>query len=66
VVTEAQVERTTIPEAVAMEGVVPEARVLEGAATSPEVPVAPEITEEMHEDALPESSMDVVVRSPKI
>jgi hypothetical protein len=53
VVTEAQVERTTIPEAVAMEGVVPEARVLEGAATGPEVSVAPEITEEMHEDALP-------------
>jgi hypothetical protein len=55
-----------IPEAVAIEGIVPEARVLEGAAPGPEVPVAPEITEGMHEDALPESSMDVVVRSPEI
>jgi hypothetical protein len=50
-----------IPEAVAIEGVVPEAGVLEGTAPGPEVPIAPEITEEMHEDALPESSMDVVV-----
>jgi hypothetical protein len=47
-------------------GVVPEADVLEGAATGPEVPIAPETTEEVHDHALPESSMDVVVRSPEI
>jgi hypothetical protein len=40
--------------------------VLEGATTEPEVPVAPEPTEEVHDDALPEASMDVVVRSPEI
>jgi hypothetical protein len=30
------------------------------------VTVAPEATEEVRDDALPESSMDVVVRSPEI
>jgi hypothetical protein len=55
-----------IPEAVPVEGIAPEAAVLEGATTEPEVPVAPEPTEEAHDDALPESSMDVVVRSPEI
>jgi hypothetical protein len=64
--TEAQVEGTVIPEVVAIEGVVPEAEVLEGAASVPEVPRAPETTEEVRDDALPESSMDVVVRSPEI
>jgi hypothetical protein len=73
VVTEAQVEGSTIPEAVAMEAaavevenVVPVAGVPEGAAPGPEAPVAPEIIEEVHVDVLPESSMDVVVRSPEI
>jgi hypothetical protein len=47
-------------------GVAPEADVLEGTAIGPEVPIAPETTEEVHDDALPESSMDVVVRSPEI
>jgi hypothetical protein len=64
VVIETQVEGTAIPEAVAIEGVVPEADVLGGATSSPEVPIAPEITEEVHDDALPESS--IVVRSPEI
>jgi hypothetical protein len=64
VVTEAEVEGTAIPEAVAIEGVVPEANVLGGAASSPEVPIAPEITEDVHNDALPESS--IVVRSQEI
>jgi hypothetical protein len=64
--TGAQVERTTIPEAVLVGGVTPEAEVLGGAATRPEVPIAPETTEEVHDDALPESNMDVVVRSPEI
>jgi hypothetical protein len=58
---EAQVEGTTIPE-----GVMPEAEVLEGAASGPEVTVAPEATEEVRDDALPESSIDVVVRSLEI
>jgi uncharacterized membrane protein len=35
-------------------------------ATEPEVPIAPETSEKVHDDALPESSMDVVVRSPEI
>jgi hypothetical protein len=63
---EAQVEGTTIPEAVLAEGVMPEAEVLEGAASGPEVTVAPEATEEVRDDALPESSIDVVVRSLEI
>jgi hypothetical protein len=66
VVTEAQVEGAAIPEAVAIEGVVPEADVLGGATSGPEAPIAPEITEEVHDNALPESSMEVVVRSPEI
>jgi hypothetical protein len=63
---EAQVEGTTIPKAVLAEGVMPEAEVLEGAASGPELTVAPEATEKVRDDALPESSMDVVVRSPEI
>jgi hypothetical protein len=63
---EAQVEGTAIPEAVPVGGVVPEADVLEGASTGPEVPIAPETTRRVHDDMLPESSMDVVVRSPEI
>jgi hypothetical protein len=50
----------------AIGGVVPEAEALEGAASGPEVPIAPETTEEVRDDALPESSMDVVVRSTEI
>jgi hypothetical protein len=64
--TEAQVEGTVIAKAVPVEGVASEAAVLEGANTRPEVPVAPEPTEEVHDDTLPESSMDIVVRSPEI
>jgi hypothetical protein len=55
-----------IPEAVSVEGVVPEAEVLEGAGSGPEVTIAPEATEEVRDDALPESSMDIVVQSPEI
>jgi hypothetical protein len=64
--TKTQVEGTMIPEAMPVEGVVPEAEVLEGAASGPEVTIAPEATEEVGDDALPESSMDVVVGSPEI
>jgi hypothetical protein len=45
---------------------VPEAEVRGGVATGREAPIAPETTEEVHDDALPESSMDIVVRSPEI
>jgi hypothetical protein len=38
--------------------------VLGGATSGPEVPIALEITEEVHDNALPESS--IVVRSPEI
>jgi hypothetical protein len=66
VLIETQVEGSAIPEAVPVGGVASEADVLEGTAIGPEVPIAPEAIEEVHDDALPESSMDVVVRSPEI
>jgi hypothetical protein len=65
VLTETQVGGTTIPEAVPVEGVMPEAEVLAGVALELGVTVAPEATEEVRDDALPESSMDVVVWSPE-
>jgi hypothetical protein len=49
-----------------VEGITPEAAVLEGATTGPEVLIALEPTEEVHDDPLLELSMDVVMRSPKI
>jgi hypothetical protein len=64
--TGAQVEGTAIPEAVPVEGVVLEAEVNAGSASGPAETAAPETTEEVHDDALPETSMDVVVRSPEI
>jgi hypothetical protein len=64
--TGAQVEATAIPEATPVEGVVPEAEITAGAASEPAETAAPGVTEEMHDDALPETSMDVVVRSPEI
>jgi hypothetical protein len=45
---------------------VSEVEVLEEAACGSVVTVAPEATEEVRDDVLPESSMDVVVRSPEI
>jgi hypothetical protein len=57
---------TAIPEAVPVEGVVPEAEMIAGSASGPSETLAPEITEEVHDDALSEKSMDVVVRSPEI
>jgi hypothetical protein len=64
--TGAQVEGTAIPEVVPVEGVVPEAKVITGSASEPAETLAPGITGEVHDDALPETSMDVVVRSPEI
>jgi hypothetical protein len=51
---------------VPVEGAVSEVEVPEEAASGPVVTVAPEATEEVRDDALPESSMNVVVRSPEI
>jgi hypothetical protein len=64
--TETQVEGTAIPEDMVVEGVVPEVEALEEAASGPVETVAPEATEEVRDDALPESSMDIVVRSLEI
>jgi hypothetical protein len=64
--TEAQVEGTMISEAVVLEGIMLEVEVLEGAASGPEVPIAPETTEEVRDDAVSESSMDIVIRLPEI
>jgi hypothetical protein len=66
VLTGAQVEGTTIPDAVPVGGVVPEAEVITRAASEPVVPVAPKAIEEVRDEALPETSMDVVVRSLEI
>jgi hypothetical protein len=63
---ETQVEESMLPEAVPVEGTAPEAAVLEEPTTRPEVLVGSEPTKEVHDDALPEASMDVVVRSPEI
>jgi hypothetical protein len=62
----AEVEGSTIPEAVP---VVPEPEVAAGATTEPaEIArgVAPRVAEEVRDDVLPKSSLEVVVRSPKI
>jgi hypothetical protein len=66
VLIETQVGGTAIPEVVPIEGVVPEVEVIARAASEPAVPAAPEATKEVHGEALSESSMDVVVRSPEI
>jgi hypothetical protein len=66
VLTGAEVEGSTIPEAVLVEGVEPEAEVATGAATKPAQTAAPGMAEEVRDDALPEASLEVVVRSPEI
>jgi hypothetical protein len=55
-----------ILEDVPVEGAALETAMLKGETTNIEVPVAPEPTEEVHDNPLPEASMDVVVRSPEI
>jgi hypothetical protein len=67
--TEAEAEGSTIPEAVPVEGVVPEIREATGAA--PELAEvasggAPVMAEEKRDEVLLDSSLEVVVRSPKI
>jgi uncharacterized membrane protein len=69
VLTGAEVEGSTIPEAVPVEGMVPETQEAAGAATEPaEIASrgAPGVAEEVCDDVLPESSLEVVVRSPEI
>jgi hypothetical protein len=65
VLTGAEAEGSTIPEAVPVEGVVPETEVATKAATEPAEIAAPGVTKEVHGDALPEVNLDVVVRSPE-
>jgi hypothetical protein len=69
VLTEAEVEGNTIPKAVPVEGVVPETGVSTRTAMEPaEVAggIAPGVAEEVRDDVLPESSLEVVVCSPEI
>jgi hypothetical protein len=66
VLTGAEVEGSTIPEAVPVEGVVPETEVTTRAATELAEIAAPRVAEEVRGDALPESSLEVIVRSPEI
>jgi hypothetical protein len=67
--TGAEAEGNTIPEAVPVEGVVPEIQEATGAAPEP-VEVASggalAMAEDQHDDVLPESNLEVVVRSPEI
>jgi uncharacterized membrane protein len=65
----AEAEGSTIPEAVLVEGQAPETQgATEGALELMEVASgkAPAMAGEEHEDVLPESTLEVVVRSPEI
>jgi hypothetical protein len=67
--TGAEVEGSTIPEAVPLEGVVPETQEAAGEATElAEIASggAPGVAEEVRDDVLSESSLEVVVRSLEI
>jgi hypothetical protein len=67
--TGAQAEGSTIPEAVPVEGVVPETQEAAKEATAPAEVAnegAPGVAEEKRDEVLPESSLEVVVRSPEI
>jgi hypothetical protein len=66
VLTGAEVKGNTIPEAVPVEGVVLEAEVATGVATELAEIADPEVTKEVCNNALPEASLEVVVRSPEI
>jgi uncharacterized membrane protein len=65
-VDRAEVEGSTIPEAVPVEGVVPETEVATEAETESAKIAAPGVAEEVRGDALPEVNLEVVVRSPEI
>jgi hypothetical protein len=66
VLTGAEVEGSTIPEAIPVGSVVRETEVAMGAATEPAGTTTPGVTEEVYGDALLEASLEVVVRSPEI
>jgi hypothetical protein len=66
VLTGAEVEGSTIPEAMPVEGIVPETEVITGAATEPAETAALGMTKDVCGDALPETSLDVVILSLKI
>jgi uncharacterized membrane protein len=64
--TGAEVEGSTIPDVVLVEGIVPETEVATRAAAELADIAAPGVTEEVRDEALPETSLEVVVRSPEI
>jgi hypothetical protein len=67
--TGAEAEGSTIPEAVPVEGVVPEIQEAAGAAPEPAEVVSggsPVMAEEKRDEVLPDSSLEVIVRSPEI
>jgi hypothetical protein len=67
--TGAEAEGSTIPKAARFEGLTPETQEAAGAAPEPaEVASggAPAMAEEERDDVLPESNLEVVVRSPEI
>jgi hypothetical protein len=67
--TGAEVEGSTIPEVVPIEGVMPETQEAAGAATEPAEIAggeAPGVAEKVRDNVLPESSLEVVIRSPEI
>jgi uncharacterized membrane protein len=64
--TGAEVKERTIPEAMPVEGILPEAEVATGVAIESAETAAPGVAEEVRDDALPEASLEVVVRSPEI
>jgi uncharacterized membrane protein len=66
VLTGAEVEGSTIPEVVPVEGAVLETKVATGPATEPAEIAAPGVAEEVRGDALPEVNLEVVIRSPEI
>jgi hypothetical protein len=61
-VDRAEVEGSTIPEAVPVEDVVPETEVATEAETESAKIAAPGVAEEVRGDALPEVNLEVVVR----
>jgi hypothetical protein len=66
--TRAEAEGSTIPEAVPIEGLVPETQGAAGAAPEPaEVASggAPAMAGEERDDVLPESNLEVIIRSPE-
>jgi hypothetical protein len=67
--TGTEAEGNTIPEAVPVEGLVPETREAARAAPEPAEVASgevPEMAAEKRDEALPDSSLEVVVRSPEI